>query len=79
MAKMKIFFQVVLMQAFFAALLMLAILMGKKADAKCKPPAPPVLKDCHPYPAGGPNAIACIWVSGEKQITPWAPPRCETR
>jgi hypothetical protein len=75
---MKTFLSIAAMQLFFAALLILAVFMGQKADAKCKPEPPPVLKDCHPYPAAGPNAIQCIWVPG-KQITPWAPPKCETR
>jgi hypothetical protein len=78
MKTLKILIYIVGIQVFFAVLLMFAIFMGQKADAKCKPEPPPVLKDCHPYPAAGPNAMQCVWVP-RRQITPWSPPRCETR
>jgi hypothetical protein len=75
---MKIFLRIVLLQIAFAAILGGAIFMGKRADERCRPPEPPPLKDCHPYPEAGRGAMICTWQS-TGTVIPWAPSRCETR
>jgi hypothetical protein len=72
-------FQILALQAVFAMIMGIAIVMGTKADNRCKPSPPPELKDCHPAPEIGHGAMSCTWPSGPP-VNPWAPTRrCEER
>lgn len=66
------------LQLSFGLVVAIAIILDN-ADKRCPPAKTSPLKDCHPYPEGGHGAMACMWVSHDHQIFPWAPTqRCDS-